>query len=354
MTIIQLEYLLAVANCGSFSLAAEHCFVTQPSLSMQIKSLEEELGVVLLDRSKKPVIATEAGEVVLERARETLRAYDNIRESVAELKGEIAGRLRLGVIPTVAPYLLHKFLPGFVHDYPHVELEVKELMTRDIVDAMKHDRIDAALVAGGTCGDGIQEQELFDDRFFIYVSPDNPLYERSNVRIEDIDLRDLILLSDGNCMRDQVIELCQAKRGVPSHYYFESGSLDTLMRIVDCTQCVTIIPRNGRRICAQGAPRPRQDIGQRRHVAQDRHRRAAHVRQIFDHQGARRIDPHLPQIGVARGRRSLCRRGLSFCGTVRAPGQSAHSVAVFRRFPIYLLSLHGYSGLLRNIGIWKN
>ena len=122
MTIIQLEYLLAVANCGSFSLAAEHCFVTQPSLSMQIKSLEEELGVVLLDRSKKPVIATEAGEVVLERARETLRAYDNIRESVAELKGEIAGRLRLGVIPTVAPYLLHKFLPGFVHDYPLVEL----------------------------------------------------------------------------------------------------------------------------------------------------------------------------------------------------------------------------------------
>ena len=129
-----------------------------------------------------------------------------------------------------------------MHDYPHVELEVKELMTRDIVDAMKHDRIDAALVAGGTCGDGIQEQELFDDRFFIYVSPDNPLYERSNVRIEDIDLRDLILLSDGNCMRDQIIELCQARRSMPSHYSFESGSLDTLMRIVDCTSCLTIIP----------------------------------------------------------------------------------------------------------------
>ena len=98
MTIIQLEYLLAVANCGSFSLAAEHCFVTQPSLSMQIKSLEEELGVVLLDRSKKPVIPTEAGEVVLAEIRETLRAYDHIREAVAELKGETSGRLRLGVI----------------------------------------------------------------------------------------------------------------------------------------------------------------------------------------------------------------------------------------------------------------
>ena len=112
MTIIQLEYLLAVANCGSFSLAAEHCFVTQPSLSMQVKALEEELGVVLLDRSKKPVIPTEAGEVVLDRARETLRAYNNIRESVAELKGETSGKLRLGVIPTIAPYAARKRKEG--------------------------------------------------------------------------------------------------------------------------------------------------------------------------------------------------------------------------------------------------
>ena len=242
MTIIQLEYLLAVANCGSFSLAAQHCFVTQPSLSMQVKALEEELGVVLLDRSKKPVIPTEAGEAVLERARETLRAYNSIREAVAELRGETAGRLRLGVIPTIAPYLLHKFLPAFVRDYPKVELEISEMVTADIVEALRRDRIDAALVAGGTCGEGIAEQELFSDRFFAYVSPDNPLSERSNIRIEDIDLRELVILSPGNCMRDQVIELCQAKRGVPSHFTFESGSLDTLMRIVDCTSCLTIIP----------------------------------------------------------------------------------------------------------------
>lgn len=147
MTIIQLEYLLAVANCGSFSLAAEHCFVTQPSLSMQVKALEEELGVVLLDRSKKPVIPTEAGEVVMEQARETLRAYNGIREAVAELKGETAGKLRLGVIPTIAPYLLHKFIPAFVRDYPKVELEISEMITSEIVEALKRDRIDAALVA---------------------------------------------------------------------------------------------------------------------------------------------------------------------------------------------------------------
>ena len=177
MTIIQLEYLLAVANCGSFSLAAEHCFVTQPSLSMQIKSLEEELGVVLLDRSKKPVIPTQAGEVVLEKVREALKSYNNIKESVAELKGETAGTLRLGVIPTIAPYLLHKFIPAFVRDYPKVELEISEMKTPDIVEALKRDRLDAAIVAGGTCGDGITEHELFGDRFFVYVSPQNPLID---------------------------------------------------------------------------------------------------------------------------------------------------------------------------------
>lgn len=242
MTIIQLQYLIEVANCGSFSAASEHCFVTQPSLSMQVKALEEELGVVLLDRSKKPVIPTEAGAVVIAQAQETLKAYNTIRESVAELKGETAGKLRLGVIPTIAPYLLHKFIPEFVKRYPRVELEIREMVTADIVESLRRDRIDTALVASGTCGEGIQEHDLFSDTFYAYVSPSNPLIERSNIRIEDIDMKDLILLSRGNCMRDQIIELCQARRNLPSHYYFESGSLDTLMRIVDCTSCLTIIP----------------------------------------------------------------------------------------------------------------
>lgn len=242
MTIIQLQYLIEVANCGSFSAAADHCFVTQPSLSMQIKALEDELGVILLDRSKKPVIPTEAGAVVIAQAQETLRSYNYIRESIAELKGVTAGKLRLGVIPTIAPYLLHKFIPTFVKKYPKVELEIREMVTADVIDALSHDRIDAALVASGTCGEGVVEHDLFSDRFYAYVSPSNPLYERSNVRFEDIDLKDLILLSKGNCMRDQIMELCLARREMPTHYYFESGSLDTLMRIVNCTSSMTIIP----------------------------------------------------------------------------------------------------------------
>ena len=242
MTIIQLEYHMAVANCGSFSVAAEHCFVTQPSLSMQIKALVEELGVILLDRTKKPIIPTAVGVVVLEQARETLRSYNYIRESVAEMRGETAGKMRLGVIPTIAPYLLHKFIPQFIKEYPRVELEIHEMVTADIIEALKCDQIDAALVASGTCGDGITEHDLFSDHFYAYVSPSHPLFERSNIRIEDIDFKDFILLSRGNCMRDQIFELCQAAHDIPSHFYFESGSLDTLMRMVDCTSCMTIIP----------------------------------------------------------------------------------------------------------------
>ncbi len=244
MTIVQLEYLLAVANCGSFSAAAESCFVTQPSLSMQIKSLEEELGVVLLDRSHKPVLPTEAGNVVIREARETILAYNNIRESVSELKGETTGKLRLGVIPTISPYLLHKFIPTFVSKYPKVELEVRDMVTADIIEALKRDQIDAAIVAGGTCGEGIIEHELFDDKFYAYVSPQHPLYSKRNILIDQIDVRDLVLLSNGNCMRDQVIELCRAKNEIPSsHYTFVSGSIDTLVRIVDCTATLTIIPQ---------------------------------------------------------------------------------------------------------------
>ncbi len=242
MTIVQMEYLLAVVNCGSFSTAAQRCFVTQPSLSMQIKSLEEELGVVLLDRSKKPVIATEVGEVVLENIRQTLMAYNSIRESVADMKGEISGKLRLGVIPTISPYLTHRFLPDFVKRYPKVELEICDMITPDIVESLKRDRIDAAIVAGGTCGEGIIEHALFKDRFYVYISPENRLYNTPNITIEDIDLHELIMLSRGNCMRDQVLELCVAKQNMPSDYSFVSCSIETLMRIVDSTKLMTIIP----------------------------------------------------------------------------------------------------------------
>lgn len=243
MTIIQLEYLLAVANYGSFSLAAEKCFVTQPSLSMQVKNPEEELGVIVLDRSKKPVLPTDAGLAVIRQAKEAVQAFAMVREVVSDLQNEISGTLRLGVIPTIAPYLLHRFIPDFVRKCPKVELQIREMMTGDIIRALDRDMLDAAIMAGGTSPEGIREEELFNDRFFAYVSTDHPLCQRSNIRIEDIDVRHLLLLSEGNCLRDQVIELCQAQKNIARQYSFESGSLETLMRIVDNTpNLITIIP----------------------------------------------------------------------------------------------------------------
>lgn len=243
MTIVQLEYLLAVVNYGSFSLAAERCFVTQPSLSMQIKNLEEELGVILLDRSKKPVMLTQAGKVVVDRARDVMKMYNSVYEDVAVLKGNISGVLQIGVIPTIAPYLLPDMVQDFAGRCPNVELEIREMTTGEIIRAMEHDKIDAAILAGGTCPEGMIEDNLFDDHFYAYVSPNHPLYERSNVRVEDLNLSEMILLREGHCLRDQILDFCPSKAGRKhASYYFESGSLETIMRIVDNTDYMTIIP----------------------------------------------------------------------------------------------------------------
>ena len=243
MTIIQLEYLLAVANCGSFSAAAEKCFVTQPSLSMQIKNLEEELGIVLLDRTRKPVVPTNAGEAVLRQARETVKAFEAIREIVANLKNDVSGTLRLGIIPTIAPYLLHRLIPDFTKKYPKVDLMIREMKSRDIIHALRHDMLDAAIMSGGTIPDDIQEEDLFNDRFFVYVSPDHPLRQRNNIRIEDIDPRRMLLLSEGNCLRDQILELCLPRKNTTRQYAFDCDSIETLMRIVDSTpNSFTVVP----------------------------------------------------------------------------------------------------------------
>ncbi len=240
MTIIQLEYLLAVANHGSFSLAAQHCFVTQPTLSMQIKNLEEDLGTVLFDRTKQPVVPTDAGLIVIEHARRAIGEFNRVREALDEMGGEVSGTLALGIIPTVAPYLLPRLIAGMRSLYPQVNIEVREMQTSAIISALGRDALDCAIVAAGTCPDSITEQELFNDRFYAYVSPRSRLYERTNVRIEDIDMRELLLPGEGNCLRDQIVELCggRSAMAVP----IESNSPETLMRIVDNTAYLTIIP----------------------------------------------------------------------------------------------------------------
>jgi len=242
MTITQLEYFLAVVNHGSFSTAAEHCFVTQPSLSMQISNLEDELGVILLDRTQKPIAPTEAGSVVLAQAKNAVAAFYGTKETVCNLKGEFSGKLRLGVIPTISPYLLPRLVPEFVKRCPKADLEVRDMFTLDIVDALNRDMIDVAILAGGY-QIKIREFNLFEDKLFFYVSPKNEFYESKSIDIKDIDITQLIMLSEGNCMRHQVLKIfCKPKMHIKSKYNFANSSLDTLMHMVDVTNTITVIP----------------------------------------------------------------------------------------------------------------
>ncbi|MDR2937263.1 MAG: LysR family transcriptional regulator [Rikenellaceae bacterium] len=242
MTIVQLEYLLAVANHGSFSTAAEYCFVTQPSLSTQISNLENELGVILLDRGTKPIVPTEVGQAVLEQAKLTIAAFYNTKERVSSMRGELSGKLRLGVIPTISPYLMPGFVTRFIKKHPDVKFDIYDMHTSDIVDALSRDVIDVAILSGGQSEVKIKETELFDDKLYVYVSPENELYGRREILGEEIDVKKLLLLSEGNCLRNQVLKLCRAKKDIDSPFNFINGSLENLMYTVDRTSGITIIP----------------------------------------------------------------------------------------------------------------
>ena len=253
MTIIQLEYFLAVARWQNFSVASERCFVTQPSLSMQIKNLENELGVVLIDRTSKPIQLTEAGRVVEAQAKAALSEFYKVKSVVSEMKNEVAGVLRLGVIPTIAPYLLHKFIPEFTKRYPSVMFEVYEMVTPELIRSLYEDQIDVAVMAGGTPED-LEEQEILRDRFYAYVSDQHPLSQKDTIELDDIRGESLLLLPEGHCLRSQVLDLCGLKNKYKGGFRFESGSLQTLMRLVDSTESMTIVPE----MCLDSIPAENQ------------------------------------------------------------------------------------------------
>ncbi|MFI3322926.1 MAG: LysR substrate-binding domain-containing protein [Rikenellaceae bacterium] len=244
MTIIQLEYLLSVAKHGSFSVAANHCYVTQPSLSTQIKNLEDELGVLLLNRSTKPLELTEAGKIVVEKAKNAIAEFYMVEETVKEMKGEVSGTLKIAAIPTIAPYLLHKFIPKFADAYPKLHIEISEMFTHDIVKAINDGKIDVAILAAGFLeGSGIKEDILFEDRFYYYAADNNPLLNDSEVSVMDIDVSSLLLLADGHCLRTQILDLCNSKNPLGANLNLQGGSLETIIRMVDQAQKATILPK---------------------------------------------------------------------------------------------------------------
>jgi LysR family hydrogen peroxide-inducible transcriptional activator len=244
MTLIQFEYIVALDTYRHFALAAEKCCVTQPTLSMQIQKLEEELGVKIFDRSKQPVVPTELGESIIRQARVVLQEAKVIRQLIHNQREEISGELRLGIIPTLAPYLLPLFLNNFLAKYPGLKIIITEVTTELLIEKLKKGMVDVGILATPLQEQGIFETNLFYEEFVVYASPESPLLQHGKVSLKHINPDQLLLLQEGHCMRSQVVNLCHVQRVQEgnSRLAYETGSIETLKRMVETNNGVTIIP----------------------------------------------------------------------------------------------------------------
>jgi len=245
MTLTQYSYIVAVADHGTFLRAAKACHVSQPTLSMQIQKLEELLGAQIFDRTKQPALPTIVGEKVLAQARVVLREAARLLEIVAEATGEVSGEFRLGIIPTLAPYLLPLFVQSFIKKYPKVALVIEELKTEEITSALQRDLLDAAILVTPLGNAQLTEQKLFDEPFLLYVNKNDPMAKAGKIRDRDLPSERVLLLNEGHCMRQQVINICRLRQEEPKkipNVRFESGSLSTLLRMVEKGLGYTIIP----------------------------------------------------------------------------------------------------------------
>jgi LysR family transcriptional regulator, hydrogen peroxide-inducible genes activator len=244
MTIIQFEYIVAVDTYRSFNMAAKNCFVTQPTLSMQIQKLEDALGVKIFNRSKSPVTPTEVGIEVIAQARTLLAEYQKIQDLVSDRNKELSGELKIGIIPTVAPYIVPKIITRFIEKYPAVKLLVWEQNTEQITQQLKLGLIDCGIVSTPLHDQQFRETPLFYENFVAYVSEDSELAKKKKLRPEDINVEELWILNDGHCMRDQVLNICQHRKTTrgSQHYEYNTGSIETLKRMVDENNGATILP----------------------------------------------------------------------------------------------------------------
>lgn len=244
MNIQQLEYIIAVDNSRHFVKASEKCFVTQATLSMMIKKLEDELNIKIFDRSRQPVVPTEIGKKIIAQAKIILQESSRLQEIVKEEQGELNGELRIGIIPTLAPYLLPLFMNSFLNKYPLVRLKISELTTNDIIHKLEQHDLDAGLLSTPLNQPSLTEQPLFYEEFVVYASAKEKLLKKKYVLANDIDINRLCLLEEGHCLRSQVLNFCELKNKEKQMHQldFATGSIETLKKIVETNQGITILP----------------------------------------------------------------------------------------------------------------
>ena len=242
MTLQQLEYILAVNQFRHFAKAAEYCRVTQPTLSAMIQKLEEELDTRIFDRSQQPVCPTPVGIHIIEQAQNILVLANRIKNIIEEEKHSLTGTFKLGILPTVAPYLLPRFFPQLMKKYPDLDIRVVEMKTNDIKKALQTGEIDAGIVASLAGMEELQQTPLFYEQFFAYVSREDALFNNEVIRTSDLNGEQLWLLDEGHCFRDQLVRFCQMKSARASQLAYHLGSMETFMRMVESGKGVTFIP----------------------------------------------------------------------------------------------------------------
>ncbi len=244
MTISQLEYIIALDHYRHFVTASEKCSVTQPTLSMQIKKLEESLGVLIFDRNKQPIEPTEIGKTIIEQAKVIVNEKQHIVDYINNTKNNIAGRVRIGIIPTISTYLVHRFISKMVEKYPKLNIEIEELKTEEIVEQLKYGQIDLGILATPLHEEVIKAHPLYYESFALYVSSDHELYQKEVVSSYDINRNELWLLSDGNCFRNHAINLCNEEQTIPKKLKFgyKTSNLDVLINFVDMHYGYTLLP----------------------------------------------------------------------------------------------------------------
>ena len=242
MTLVQYEYIVAVDDFRHFATAAEKCFVTQPTLSMQIQKLEDQLGILIFDRSKHPVVPTEIGAEVISQARLVLNEAGRIKEIINEEKGILSGILRIGILPTLSPYLLPLFIKDFIEKYPELEINVEEAITEQIIDKLRKNQLDVGLFVTPSGVNGLAEQPIFNEEFVAYVGKDHALRKVETIDPFLLNVEDVLVLNEGHCFRNQVLNICQPPERSASQFKFQSGSLEALKKIVDRHGGITLLP----------------------------------------------------------------------------------------------------------------
>ncbi|MCG5479939.1 hydrogen peroxide-inducible genes activator OxyR [Sinorhizobium alkalisoli] len=269
LTLRQMRYFDALATARHFGRAAELAHVSQPALSAQIMEMEEHLGVKLVERSRAGTFLTAMGEEVLAQVRAILADVDRLEESARQRPGTLEGRLRLGVIPTLAPYLVPQLIPHLRQRYPSIEIELKESLTDRLIADLGEGRLDAVIAALPIDADGIITRSLFSDRFFMAVADNDRTVLMSPLTEDQLDLSQLLLLEEGHCLRDQALAVCNTagRRQLTS---FGATSMATLLQMVANGMGMTLIPeiavpseaaRNAIRIVPFAAPEPARDVG---------------------------------------------------------------------------------------------